>query len=191
MLKHLLRSKNVIFSRSFSRFDNVINKIDVAVTKKVQLSNIDREKRIDTLVTKIVPYVENNKDNETVQKVDKSLTSLYQKFKIFMKDYGPTGLGVYWAIWGSTTVSSYFLFKYGIIDYHSWSWLHLDSMELAIQDKMKKWFDKDIVMDKQFEDIVAAILMGKITKPIQWVAVYYVTPPIAALINKTPSKKEI
>ena len=191
MLKHLLRSKNAIVGRTISRFDNVINKIDIAVTKKVQLSNMDREKKVDTLVTKIVPYVENNKDNETVQKVDKSMANLYQKFKIFMKEYGPTGLGVYWTIWGSATVSSYFLFKYGIIDYHSWSWLHLDSMELAIQDKIKKWFDKDIVMDKQYEDIIAAILMGKITKPIQWVAVYYVTPPIAALIKKMPSKKEI
>jgi hypothetical protein len=191
MLRHLLRSKKAIVGGTISRFDRVVNKIDIAVTKKVQLSNVNREKRVDALVTKMIPYIENNKDNEVVQKADESMVNLYHKFKIFMKEYGPTGLGVYWTIWGSATVSSYFLFKYGIIDYHSWSWLHLDSMELAIQDKMKKWFDKDIVMDKQYEDIIAAILMGKITKPAQWVAVYYITPPIAALIKKTSSKKEV
>lgn len=152
------------------------HKLGEFMDEKIKVSNDKRLNTADIYTQKVLSVTKNDDEKDKI-------VSAYQKFKIFLKQYGKIGLTVYWLTWGSFTIGSYHLFKYNLIDYHSWSWLHLESMEQQIQNLMKKWLDKEIVIDKHYEDIVASILMGKITKPVQWVIVYFATPPISNYLN--------
>lgn len=188
LTRYLIKNPNTHTRFLNTKFDYVIHKVDDIIDKKINESNDNKIKHVDKLMTKISPYTKNS-SNETIVKVDSSLSGLYNKFKIFIKQYGALGLATYWFTWSAFTLSSYYLFKYSVIDYHSWTWLHLESFEHKFRHTIKNWFDKDIVMDKYYEDIVATILMGKITKPIQWVSVYYTTPMIAKLIKGENKEK--
>ena len=109
--------------------------------------------------------------------------SAIEKFKLFTRQYGIIGLSVYWGIWSGIMATSYMSFKHGYIDYHSWQFLHLDTMEAKIEKTIHKWTDNHIIIDKKYENIIASIIIGKITKPFQWVLAYYITPVIARRYN--------
>ena len=151
---------------------------------KADASNKRRIDKVDNLVGKVLSCV-NNVDNNKLEPIKDNTANLYQKFKLFMKDYGYIGLTNYWLTYSTVLTSSYFACKYGVVDYHSWEWLHVYHMENTVIELSKHWLNVDVVVDKRFEDAIASFLISKMTKPVQWAYVYFTTPWLAKIIRNS------
>jgi 3',5'-cyclic AMP phosphodiesterase CpdA len=120
--------------------------------------------------------------------------SYRQKFTIFTKQYGVTYIGTSIAIWSLICTSSYLSFKTGIvnsshyveyidkgIDFYNSTLSKLDSIvdtnTLKINEKTPKT-----------ENIILALFIGKVTKPLQLALNIYLTPKISRALGLAPNK---
>ena len=112
----------------------------------------------------------------------------YKKFKMFMKQYGWVGLGTYWCIWSGTFASFYCVFESGLVDYHTWQFLHLDLLESYYVKYMPMiGLDVDVYpINSKTESLLVAFMASKITKPIQWCVVLGITPIISQKLGYAP-----
>jgi len=124
-------------------------------------------------------------------KTDENL-SRFSKIKIFMKQYGWIGLGTYWGVWGLTFTGFYTGIKTGAIDYHTWQFLQMDRLEewyLAIAHKIG--IDTDLhPLTENTEDLLVAMMASKVTKPIQMIVTFSITPTISRKLGYAPPKTD-
>lgn len=123
---------------------------------------------------------------------EKHQITQYGKFKTFMKQYGWVGFGTYWGVWGLTFTGFYFSFKTGIIDYHTWKFLHLDDLEnMYIKYAPKIGIDPDIhPITPKTESLMVALVASKITKPLQWLTTFAITPTVSRKLGYAPPKNK-
>ena len=112
----------------------------------------------------------------------------YKEFKLFMKRYGWIGVGTYWCIWSGTYASFYCAFESGLVDYHTWQFLHMDLLEsYYIKYMGMLGIDADLhPINSKTESLLVAFAAAKITKPIQWCAVFGLTPIISRKLGYAP-----
>ena len=116
------------------------------------------------------------------------ITKYYKEFKLFMKKYGWVGLGTYWCIWSGTFASFYCAFESGLVDYHTWQFLHLDLVE-SYYIKYMGMLGIDTCLhpiNSKTESLLIAFMAAKITKPIQWGLVFGLTPIISQKLGYVP-----
>lgn len=175
------------YTRSFVSMpdpSDIQHKTKELLKNRADESNKKRIKKVRSVVNTVVTYIDKS-DSDRLDPVKDQTLNAYQKFKAFMKNYGYIGLTNYWLTYGTVYASAYMACKYGVIDYHSWEWLHLEQMENKVIESSKHWFNVDMSIDKRFEDAVAAFLISKITKPVQWVYIYFSTPWFAKVVKNS------
>jgi hypothetical protein len=114
------------------------------------------------------------------------ITKYYKEFKLFMKRYGWIGAGTYWCIWSSTFAGFYFAFESGLVDYHTWQFLHILE-NYYVKCVQLLGMDTDLhPINSKTESLLVAFAAAKITKPIQWCMVFGLTPIISQKLGYTP-----
>lgn len=176
---NLANNQKMIRSITSSTFQDKINeKIESNLNKNTQIG-IERANKIEN---KLKEQIEKNERLKKKSEALSLLSTAKKKSVKFMKEYGKLGLANYWVTWSAVFGSSYMSFRYGLVDYHLIDWLPVDKVEDAVLGFSKKYIGLDITINKKFEDLVAALAFSKITKPIQWVYVYFSTPTLAKLL---------
>ena len=157
------------------------DKIDKNVDKNTTIG-IDRAHKIEDKLKKHIDKTE-RLDNKEKDKALSFISETKQKSIKFMKQYGKFGIANYWITWGTVFGSSYLSFRYGLVDYHVIDWIPVDKVENAILGFSKNYIGLDITINRKFEDLMAALAFSKITKPLQWIYVYFSTPPLSKLFG--------
>lgn len=158
--------------------DKMKHKID----NRVNISKHKKMAKTDKLVHKITSYT-NSSSNNKIHNAGDKVNGMYSKFKTFMKDYGYLSIITYWCTSTLVWYGAYMACRYGYISYHDWRFLHLQTMEDKIVSLGHNYFKIDITVSRNFEDIIAGLLIMKLTKPIQWSFIYLTVPVIAKKIK--------
>ena len=138
------------------------------------------------------PFPPSPPSDDKDKEKERDKLSIYKRFKTFMKQYGMIGLGTYWITWGGVFTGFYWAFESGIVDYTTWKFLHLDQMEewyLSIAPKFGVDTDLHPITPKT-ESALVALMAAKVTKPLQWIFVWGITPPIARSLGYAPIPKK-
>ncbi len=116
--------------------------------------------------------------------------NLWNKTKLLTKQYAPIFFCTYWLTWSGVTYGMYKGLDYGWITYEDWKWLQLDKLhELYEHYGIKLGCDMDkYQVNNKTDKILVAFLLGKITKPIQFMFTGIVTPHIAKYLGYAPKK---
>ena len=80
---------------------------------------------------------------------------------------------------------------YGLFTYEDWKWLHLDKLhEWYEYYGTKLGYDMDkYQVNEKTDKILVAFMLGKITKPFQFIFAGMVTPSIAKYLGYAPKKQ--
>lgn len=127
---------------------------------------------------------------EAVEKHNQYVSTLswYRRGTLFLKQYGAIGIATYWTLWGGVWCGFYFSFKYNLLDYSTWQWMHMDKLEQFYVNNLVRFGinpDHHPVTDKT-KDLLVAFAAAKVTKPLQLLTTVAITPKIARSIGYAP-----
>jgi hypothetical protein len=219
MFRHSLYNNLYNISRPLVNKQSAICISQIARTRAFSGVNLDKLKESKKKVVNQIVHDFDKKvlklDNETIEKnihdgdvisspqfkeefileknrPDHNQLSLWNKMKLFTKQYGIVYFSTYWLTWGGVTYGVYKGLDMGWITYENWKWLHLDTLHEYYEyygEKLGYDMEKHPITPKT-DKMLIAFMTGKITKPFQMVFSIGITPSIARYLGYAPKKTE-